>query len=161
MTAPRPSPLSGLRHLALNVNNLAACEAFYVGLLGLRVDWRPDADNLYLTSGGDNLALHRAQVSPGANNMLKKSIPGLFQRAKQKAWFLLCAGRAQRLNHFGFVLDAPQQADAWHDYLRDQGVMIKAAPRDHRDGSRSFYCLDPDGNTVQFIFLPTKTQNDA
>ncbi len=129
MTAPRPSPLSGLRHLALNVQNLAACEAFYVGLLGLRVDWRPDADNLYLTSGGDNLALHRAQASPADS-------------------------RAQRLNHFGFVLDAPQQADAWHDYLRDQGVTIKAAPRDHRDGSRSFYCLDPDGNTVQFIFLP-------
>jgi hypothetical protein len=33
-------------------------------------------------------------------------------------------------------------------------VVIKAAPRTHRDGARSFYCLDPDGNTVQFIFLP-------
>lgn len=136
MTAPRPSPLSGLRHLALNVSDLAACEQFYAGLLGLRVDWRPDADNLYLTSGNDNLALHRAKES-------------------------ILNRQAQPLDHFGFVLDAPQQVDAWHAWLRDRGVAIKAAPRDHRDGSRSFYCLDPDGNTVQFIFLPARAQNDA
>lgn len=136
MAALRPAPLSGLRHLALNVSDLAACEAFYAGLLGLRVDWRPDADNLYLTSGNDNLALHRARGG-------------------------LARGALPPLDHFGFVLDAPEQVDAWHAWLRDRGVAIKAAPRDHRDGSRSFYCLDPDGNTVQFIFLPARVQNDA
>ncbi|RJQ47028.1 MAG: VOC family protein [Gammaproteobacteria bacterium] len=124
-----------MRHLALNVSDLGACEQFYAGLLGLRVDWRPDADNLYLSSGNDNLALHRAK-SP-----LNR--------------------QAQPLDHFGFVLDAPEQVDAWHAWLRERGVAIKAAPRDHRDGSRSFYCLDPDGNTVQFIFLPARVQNDA
>lgn len=136
MTASRPSSLPSLRHLALNVSDLTACEEFYVGLLGLRVDWRPDADNLYLSSGNDNLALHRARE--GALNR-----------------------QAQPLDHFGFVLDAPEQVDAWHAWLRERGVAIKAAPRDHRDGSRSFYCLDPDGNTVQFIFLPARVQNDA
>ena len=33
---------------------------FYMDLLGFDVEWEPDADNVYLTSGTDNLALHRA-----------------------------------------------------------------------------------------------------
>ncbi len=124
----KPSPIVGLRHLALKVHDLAACERFYVDLLGMRVDWRPDASNLYLTSGHDNLALHHnpSPFDPPAH---------------------------QRLDHLGFALDSPAQVDAWHDYLHGAGVTIKAPPRTHRDGARSFYCLDPDGNTVQFIYL--------
>ena len=127
----KPSPIVGLRHLALKVHDIAACEQFYVGLIGMQIDWRPDASNLYLTSGSDNLALHHnpAAFDPPAH---------------------------QRLDHLGFVIESPDQVDAWHVYLSAQGVTIKAAPRTHRDGSRSFYCLDPDGNTVQFIFLSVR-----
>ena len=56
----RPSH-AGLRHLALNVTRIAEMKAFYVDLLGFRVEWEPDADNVYLSSGIDNLALHRAR----------------------------------------------------------------------------------------------------
>ena len=62
----RPPATGGMRHVALNVEDMAACEQFYVGLLGMRVEWRPDPDNLYLTSGCDNLALHRAAGAPAA-----------------------------------------------------------------------------------------------
>ena len=41
----RPEATAGLRHVALNVKNLEACERFYVELLGMQVEWRPDADN--------------------------------------------------------------------------------------------------------------------
>ena len=57
----RPNPTSGLRHVALNVHDIRACEHFYIDLMGMQEEWRPDPDNLYLTSGNDNLALHRAQ----------------------------------------------------------------------------------------------------
>ena len=61
----------GLRHLALNARDLDAMKHFYVELLGFSVEWEPDADNVYLTSGTDNLALHRAPstdrpATPGA-----------------------------------------------------------------------------------------------
>jgi len=125
----RPEPTLGLRHVALQVRDLKACEQFYTDLLGMRVEWRPDLDNVYLTGGADNLALHR--------------IAGPHADATQ-----------QRLDHIGFLLGHIEQVDAWHAFLKSHGVRILKEPRTHRDGARSFYCLDPDGNTVQIIFHP-------
>ena len=59
MSLPRP-PHAGMRHVALNVIDLPLVEKFYVELLGFEVEWRPDAENVYLCSGVDNLALHVA-----------------------------------------------------------------------------------------------------
>ena len=39
---------------------------FYVDLLGFEVEWEPDADNVYLSSGIDNLALHRSPLQRSA-----------------------------------------------------------------------------------------------
>lgn len=125
----KPTPHAGLNHLALYIKNFAECEHFYVDLLGMTVDWRPDADNLYLTSGSDNLALHRAPAD-------------------------FAPSTHQHVDHMGFKLLNRDDVDAWHEYLRANNVAIKAAPKDHRDGTRSFYCEDPDGNVVQMIYYP-------
>lgn len=124
----KPSHL-GLRHVALYVTHLDACQRFYCDLLGMELVWQPDADNIYLSSGADNLALHRAPAA----------IP---------------SDAPQRLDHLGFFLKTPDDVDTWHDYLVAHGVTIKAAPKNHRDGTRSFYCADPDGNVVQMIYYP-------
>ena len=125
----RPAATLGMRHVALNVSDLETCEHFYTGLLGMSVEWRPDADNVYLTSGNDNLALHRvAGHSPAA------------------------AG--QRLDHIGFFIASEEQVDEWFRFLQAHDVEIKAPPRTHRDGARSFYCSDPEGTIVQVISHP-------
>lgn len=129
MTLKRPPATAGLRHVALTVRNLEACERFYVELFGMRVEWRPDADNVYLTGGGDNLALHRAPAG-------------------------FASGESQRLDHIGFIIRAPEQVDAWHAFLMENAVTILKEPKTHRDGARSFYCRDPDGNIVQVIYHP-------
>jgi len=125
----RPEPTGGMRHVALTVRDLEGCERFYVDLLGMRVEWRPDPDNVYLTGGNDNLALHR-EPREGQRDQL------------------------QRLDHIGFVLDTPAMVDRWHDYLAANDIKIVKAPRTHRDGARSFYCQDPDGTLVQMIYHP-------
>ncbi len=129
MSGQRPPRPLGLHHVALRVVDLAACERFYVDLMGMTVEWRPDPDNVYLTGGTDNLALHREDAISGD-------------------------AQTGALDHVGFVLRRADHVDAWHAYLVARGVTIVAAPRTHRDGARSFYCLDPDGNRVQVIFHP-------
>ena len=123
----RPRHL-GLRHVALHVRAFEATRRFYVDLLGFRVEWEPDGDNVYLTSGADNLALHRAP--PGAD------------------------ARETALDHVGILVREAGDVDAWAAYLRGQGVALRGDPRTHRDGARSFYVDDPDGNRVQIIHHP-------
>lgn len=132
----RPGRTAGLRHVALNVSDLAACEHFYVDLLGMAVEWRPDADNLYLSSGNDNLALHRLNQDTSNGDSGKHGVIG------------------QRLDHIGFIIDSREGVDEWYRFLVGSGVEVAAAPKTHRDGARSFYVRDPDGNTVQLIYHP-------
>jgi catechol 2,3-dioxygenase-like lactoylglutathione lyase family enzyme len=124
----RPSHL-GLRHVALNVRDLAAMKAFYVNVLGFEVEWEPDPDNVYLTSGRDNLALHRAGGEPGPD-----------------------AGGA--LDHLGLIVASAELVDAWAGYLEAHHVALDMQPTTHRDGARSCYFRDPDGNRVQIIHHP-------
>jgi catechol 2,3-dioxygenase-like lactoylglutathione lyase family enzyme len=123
---PRPPRHAGMRHVALNCEALEASLAFYTDVMGMTVEWNPDPDNYYLTSGNDNLALHRA---PGANG-------------------------PQRLDHIGFILNRMEDVDAWHAHLLRHGVRIAQGPKTHRDGARSLYCYDPDGTLVQIIYHP-------
>lgn len=124
-----PRPTAGLRHIALYVAAFEAAEHFYTELMGMQVEWRPDPDNVYLTSGNDNLALHRYEGG---------------ERPQ---------GR-QRLDHIGFIINDIDQVDVWYAWLLGQGVHCLTQPRTHRDGARSFYCHDPDGNAVQLIYHP-------
>ena len=126
----RPAQHLGMRHLALFVDDLAAVEHFYVELLGMVVEWRPDEDNVYLTSKGhDNLALHRKQPD-------------------------LDTSGGQKLDHLGFIMNNAEEVDEWYKFLKYHGVQMLTEPRHHRDGATSFYCLDPDGNRVQMIHHP-------
>jgi catechol 2,3-dioxygenase-like lactoylglutathione lyase family enzyme len=126
-------PVIGLCHLALNVADVARAEAFYVGVLGFAVEWRPDPENVYLRLGADNLAIHRA-AAPDE--------PAFAQN------------RGQRLAHLGIVVPRPDDVDAWADHLRRHGTAILAEPRTHRDGARSLYTADPEGNVVQILYHP-------
>ena len=123
----RPNPTAGMRHVALYSRNFEKSEYFYVELLGMKVEWRPDEDNVYLCSGNDNLALHRSNEDMSG---------------------------AQKLDHIGFILDKPSDVDDWYAFLLENDVPMKTQPKTHRDGARSFYCLDPDDVMVQMIFHP-------
>jgi len=119
---------AGLRHLALNVTHLDEMKRFYVDLLGFAVEWEPDPDNVYLSSGTDNLALHRAASA--------------------------AATGPSALDHLGMIVRAADDVDRWAAFLEQHGVLLDAKPRTHRDGARSCYFKDPDGNRVQIIHHP-------
>jgi len=129
MDNTRPQGMMGMRHVALFVQDIEACLHFYIEVLGMQLEWQPDPDNFYLTSGVDNLALHRVTESE------KPTGP-------------------QRLDHIGFVMRSPDDVDAWHAHFVEHGVKILQLPKTHRDGARSFYCTDPAGTMVQMIYHP-------
>ncbi len=118
-------PLRGIRHVALYVAGLEASEAFWTDVMGYTVEWRPDGDNVYLTAGTDNLALHRAPAGRSAE-------PG-------------------QLDHIGLAVPHAADVDAWATRLAAKGVNLTAAAKTHRDGSRSLYFREPGGILVQII----------
>ena len=125
----RPNKTSGMKHVALFVPNIEKACFFYVDLLGMTIEWQPDNENVFLCSGNDNVALHK-----------KKD--GDFEPS------------SQRLDHIGFIINKPEEVDEWYKFFCENDVTIKEPPRTHRDGARSFYCLDPAGTLVQLIYHP-------
>ncbi len=122
----RPGKTNGMRHVALFVDKFSETERFYTQLIGMDVEWRPDEDNVYLTNGNDNLALHRVKSS-------------------------LESGK---LDHIGFFINDIDAIDDWYAFFGAENVELLTEPKTHRDGARSFYCKDPSGTRVQMIYHP-------
>jgi catechol 2,3-dioxygenase-like lactoylglutathione lyase family enzyme len=127
-----PPPTKGIRHVALFVHDMATVEAFYRDVLGYREEWRPSERELYMTRGTDNLALHAVDASR--------------RHAGEE--------RESRLDHIGLLMARPEHVDQWAAWLESRGVALDTRPRTHRDGARSFYARDPEGNRIQFIWHP-------
>jgi catechol 2,3-dioxygenase-like lactoylglutathione lyase family enzyme len=134
MTAPLHR---GLRHLALRVTDLPRSRRFYEQLLGFQAVWEPDPENIYFSSGVDNLALH--QISRTELDSYDSS-------------------KTQLLDHIGVILDSPQAVDQMYQSIVPKietlGGHIVKEPKQHRDGSYSFYFSDPDGNAIQALYEP-------
>jgi len=121
----------GMRHLALKVSDLERSRDFYIRVFGMKVVWQPDADNAYLSSGPDNLALHRASAVANEN------------------------ASTQRLDHLGFIVATIADLEASYEWAKGAGLEIVHELKKHRDGSMSFYIHDPDGNLIQALYEPT------
>jgi len=128
----------GLRHVALRVTSLARSRAFYEQLLGMKVVWEPDPDNVYFSSGPDNFALHQI---PASEIESYQPLTG------------------QALDHIGVILESPEAVDRMYREIEPQlpglGGRVVTPPKPHRDGSYSFYFSDPDGTVIQALYEPT------
>ena len=127
--------LLGLRHVALNVRNVRDSVDFYCKILGMQVEWEPDPDNVYLTSGSDNLAIHK--LPDGAN-------PGV----------------VQNVHHIGFIVSRPEDVDEMATRVAARGLQLEQPVKTHRDGARSFYFRDPDGLLIQLLYHPPISEKE-
>ena len=118
----------GLRHLALNVKDVARAADFYRLVFGMTIVWQPDADNAYMSSGCDNLALHRGPVGDRS---------------------------AQSLDHLGFIVPTIEELEASYRWVQESQLDIVRPLRRHRDGSVSYYIRDPDDNVIQILYEPS------
>jgi catechol 2,3-dioxygenase-like lactoylglutathione lyase family enzyme len=122
--------LMGMRHIALRVTDMARSKNFYQDILGMNVVWEPDPQNVYLSSGCDNIALHQMSLNSAT-------------RAQE-----------QQLDHLGFVVETTERVKELEEEFRTKGVKIVHPFKIHRDGSASFYCADPDGILIQMLYEP-------
>lgn len=120
-----------MRHIALKMRDVARAKKFYQEMFGLEVVWEPDAQNVYLSSGCDNIALHE--------------IPDPFAQAAVE----------KQLDHLGFIVETVERVKELESEFIARGVTIVHPFKIHRDGSASFYCADPDGIVIQLLYEPT------
>jgi catechol 2,3-dioxygenase-like lactoylglutathione lyase family enzyme len=126
----RIAGLKGMRHVALKVKNVAQSTTFYQDILGMDVVWEPDAENVYLSSGCDNIAIHAVSANFAAS-------------AEEK-----------QLDHLGFIVESTERVKELEQEFIAKGVRIVHPFKAHRDGSASFYCADPDGIVIQMLYEP-------
>ena len=132
----RIAGLKGMRHIALKVAEVARSKSFYQEMFGMEVVWEPDPQNVYLSSGCDNIALH--EVSPG-----------------------FAEGAAEKhLDHLGFVVESIARVQELEKNFMARGVRIVHPFKVHRDGSASFYCADPDGIVIQLLYEPSLSRQE-
>ena len=120
-----------MRHIALKVRDAARAKEFYCRLFGMEVVWEPDPQNIYLSSGWDNIAIHE--------------VPKAFPQGAAE----------MQLDHLGFVVESIGRVKELEQEFVSHGVKIVHPFKIHRDGSASFYCADPDGIVIQLLYEPT------
>jgi catechol 2,3-dioxygenase-like lactoylglutathione lyase family enzyme len=119
-----------MRHIALKVRDIVRSKKFYQDMLGMEVVWEPDPQNVYLSSGCDNIALHAVS---------QKFATGAAE---------------QQLDHVGFVVETIERVKELEQEFKTKGAKIVHPFKIHRDGSASFYCADPDGIVIQMLYEP-------
>jgi catechol 2,3-dioxygenase-like lactoylglutathione lyase family enzyme len=122
--------LKGMRHIALKVKDVARSKRFYQDVLGMDIVWEPDPQNVYLSSGCDNIAIH------GVSEVFANTV------------------EERQLDHLGFVVEKVERVEELEKEFRAKGVQIVHPFKVHRDGSASFYCADPDGIVIQLLYEP-------
>jgi catechol 2,3-dioxygenase-like lactoylglutathione lyase family enzyme len=130
----------GILESALYVNDLAAAEAFYGGVLGLERIARAEGRHVFFRCGDGVLLLFDAaatEVPPAADARLPVPPHG-----------------ARGPGHLCFRAGG-EEIEAWRRRLEKQGVAIEADfewPSSGKGarGGRSIYFRDPAGNSLEF-----------
>ena len=123
--------LTGINQITLRVNDVRLAEDFYVGVLGLKVEYRAGANISYLRVNSDMIVLVKAET------------PGVPE------------ARDIRVDHFGFRLPTDSEVDESADYLEEQGIHLVTRPAQRREG-RAFFVMDPDGNLIEFYSMKSR-----
>jgi catechol 2,3-dioxygenase-like lactoylglutathione lyase family enzyme len=128
--------IRGLSHQAINVKDFEVSRKFYVDILGMDVLYR-DAMHIFLKVGeAENFGILALLGTP-------KSGPApVDPRERQGSAY----------GHFGFRAGSSEEVFEFAEHLKANGVQIIKGPYTRKDGS-SVYFLDPDGYTLEYLYL--------
>jgi len=125
--------LTGLHHVTLICRDLERTTAFYRDVLGLSLVHRATNED---DPGTRHFHFGDEQGSPGTLVS--------FLEYPEMADGVVGAGST---HHLAFIVESPEEQEAWRDYLRAQGV--ECTEVFDRAQFRSIYVRDPDGHIVE------------
>lgn len=128
--------IHGLAHQAINVKDLEHSKRFYRDVLGMDVLYQ-DAMHVFLKVGerenfGILALLGRPETGPEPVDPSTR--------------------QGNKYNHFGFRARTSEEVYEFAEYLKGKNVPIIKGPYTRKDGS-SVYFLDPDGYTLEYLYL--------
>lgn len=127
--------ITGAGHFGISVADLDESILFYEDVLGLKVSTKREKD-AFIPIGDDGvLALLQY---PGGKDMFNKEARPKYQ------------GKA--FTHFGLMAPSIQHVFEFQDKLEEAGVKVIKKAYERWDGA-SFYFLDPNGHTLEYIFF--------
>ncbi len=130
--------IKGICHFGLSVADLEESIAFYTEVLGLEMNERREKDAFFQIGEDDVLAL--IQYPGGAERFDTEMRP--------QKW-----GKA--FTHFGLAAGSVQEVFEFQEHLKARGARIVKEAYERWDGA-SFYFLDPNGYTLEYIFFDPK-----
>jgi catechol 2,3-dioxygenase-like lactoylglutathione lyase family enzyme len=126
---------TGAGHIGISVADLDESIEFYEDVLGLKVSTKREKDAFIPLGDSDVLAL--LQYPGGKEVFNQEARP----RYKGKAF-----------THFGLSAPSVETVFEFQAHLQDKGVLIIKEAYERWDGA-SFYFLDPNGHTLEYIYF--------
>ena len=127
-------PVLGTLEAALYATDLDAAEAFYSGVIGLKIVMRQPGRHVFFYVGGSILLIFNPDATA--------------RPAPPEARIRVPTHGTKGPGHYCFSVSAETLA-AWRGHLESAGVEI-AADVLWPNGARSIYVRDPAGNSVEF-----------
>lgn len=128
--------IHGIAHQAINVVDFERSKKFYCEVLGMSVLYQ-DAMHVFLKVGeGETFGILALLGKPKSGPM------PVDPRERQGNLY----------NHFGFRAKTEKEVYEFSEHLKVHGVSILKGPYTRKDGA-SVYFLDPDGYTLEYLYL--------
>ena len=135
--------ITGAGHFGISVADLDESIDFYQNILGLKVSLKREKDAFIPIGKEDVLALLQF---PGGKEAFDKEY-----RLKYK-------GKA--FTHFGLTAPSVQAVFDFQEKLRNSEVEIIKEAYERWDGA-SFYFLDPNGHTLEYIYFDPTAESPS
>jgi glyoxylase I family protein len=128
--------IHGLGHVAINVKDLETSKKFYTGVLGLNVLYQ-DPMHVFLQVGeGENFGILALLGTPS------EGLAPVNPADRQ----------GNKYNHFGFRAKNSKEVFQFANHLKTKKVKLLKGPYERKDGA-SVYFVDPDGYTLEYLYL--------
>lgn len=129
--------IRGLNHQAIIVRDFEVSKAFYIGLLGMELLYE-DAKHVFLRVGeGESFGILALLIQPEGETGI---------------WELDGKRQGNQYNHFGFRATTSDDVFEFAEYLNHNKVPVIKGPYSRKDGA-SVYFLDPNGYTLEYLYL--------